>query len=95
MQTRKYIDRVVQTSLTFAEIVESKFIDGGRANRRCLTDVYLLHSSLCDSTETGNVRACSLELGKGNGLVVIVKIIVGAEMLILSEGMVESNRELV
>src|SRR6266851_1008246 len=62
--------------LRLTVVIEAKLIDGCIADCPRVADVVLLESFVGGGSESGHVRARSLELCKGEDHVVIIKIIV-------------------
>ena len=60
-----------------------------------MADVVLLESFVGSGSESGHVRARSLELGKRRDYVVIIEIIVEAEVLPIVDPVIDLHRKLV
>src|SRR5262249_23621515 len=87
--------RRIKLQLAFAKETKTRFVDGGRTNRPSVCRVDLLCSSGVNAGEIACGRARSLKLRERIERVVVVKIIVEREFLIVVEGMVDTNLELI
>src|SRR6266403_2792809 len=92
---RRSAHRMLEGLLCFAIVVEAELIHCGVVDRPGSTEVPLLESLVGGRSETGHVRAGSLELRKRRDYVVIIEIVVKAEVLFGIEPVIDLDRKLV
>ena len=77
------------------EVRETKIVNGAVVDGPCVTQIPLLETLLGDCSEAGKVGAASLETRKGINQVGIVEIVIGTQVLLVIDAMIDLRRELI
>src|SRR5262249_5443154 len=88
-------DRMLKRSLSFAIVVEPKFIDRGVAERPGVGNVPLLQAFVDNGTETRHARSGCLEYRERRDQMVIFEVVISAEVLRPVNSMIKPDRKLV
>src|ERR1700683_3836225 len=87
--------RMVIGLLSFAEVIEAEFVHRGGTQRPCVAEIPLLYTGAEERSEPRNVSTGALKTGDWLCAGVVLKIVVGRELLAARNFAIEANRELI
>ena len=80
---------MLERTLGFTVVVEAEFVHRTVVNRPSMADIPLLEALFSSRGKARNVCACGLKLGKRRDQTMVVKIVIDAKVLTVTDSLIE------